>query len=737
MTKSYNSLFASTALLTGLVTFAGAVSAQQETITLPELTVHDQLASSVQRANELRHQSPNAKIVIEAEQLNQFNDQSVGDAIRRLPGVTFSGPNRSRSIKLRGLGKEYTTVLLDGRPIIDGDSSRSMEVDRIPTIFVERVEITRSPLASDDSPGAAGTINIITKRNFGPTGGAISVGGGHVENFGTAGDVSGWTGGQAGPVRYFLGAGYQRRLLEESSDTFNYSGVANTPNRATYQDQKRTFDEYTALGRFEFKASETDTFVIAPTYLRTDELRAQTDARTNAAMAFVDQRTIEERTRGRESYGSFFEWVHAYNNFVNGSVFLDVQQAKEDTLRTAVVKTYNSAGTQLTSVPQAATFNPIDLNRLAPGAKFVANWNGHVTETGAGLNRLTRSENDGGRTDGSRTYDITEDVYYAYLSDSFSLFGRDKLTAGARLEHSLTDTRNSLGQTVSHTDTNFNPSLQYRYSATTDLDLRAGVARTVRRPDLRDLTPTIRTSSGTPARPDTRGNPDASPEKIWGADVGADFYFYDRLGILSANVFARSFEDKLERRLTYGYPGQSNRWISELRNAGNGEAYGLELDGRIPLRMLGMPNLTLWGNATLVRTQLTDPETGQTRRFAEQPDIVTNVGVDYYVEAWRTTFGLNYNRVYAYSQDILQRTGTVTPANYNVRTEYNTIDRIDASIKVAVTPQWSISFSALNLTQPIFRTKQTTYTTAGVVDSMVKTDEPTHSVYYVRSNYTW
>lgn len=737
MTKNYNSLFASTALLTGLVAFAGAASAQQETVTLPELTVHDQLASSVQRANELRHQSPNAKIVIEAEQLNQFNDQSVGDAIRRLPGVTFSGPNRSRSIKLRGLGKEYTTVLLDGRPIIDGDSSRSMEVDRIPTIFVERVEITRSPLASDDSPGAAGTINIITKRNFGPTGGGISVGGGHVENFGTAGDVSGWTGGQAGPVRYFLGAGYQRRLLEESSDTFNYSGVANTPNRATYQDQKRTFDEYTALGRFEFKASETDTFVIAPTYLRTDELRAQTDARTNAAMAFVDQRTLEERTRGRESYGSFFEWVHAYNNFVNGSVFLDVQQAKEDTLRTAVVKTYNSAGTQLTSVPQAATFNPIDLNRLAPGAKFVANWNGHVTETGAGLNRLTRSENDGGRTDGSRTYDITEDVYYAYLSDSFSLFGRDKLTAGARLEHSLTDTRNSLGQTVSHTDTNFNPSLQYRYSATTDLDLRAGVARTVRRPDLRDLTPTIRTSSGTPARPDTRGNPDASPEKIWGADVGADFYFYDRLGILSANVFARSFEDKLERRLTYGYPGQSNRWISELRNAGNGEAYGLELDGRIPLRMLGMPNLTLWGNATLVRTQLTDPETGQTRRFAEQPDIVTNVGVDYYVEAWRTTFGLNYNRVYAYSQDILQRTGTVTPANYNVRTEYNTIDRIDASIKVAVTPQWSISFSALNLTQPIFRTKQTTYTTAGLVDSMVKTDEPTHSVYYVRSNYTW
>jgi iron complex outermembrane receptor protein len=78
-------------------------------------------------------------------------------------------------------------------------------------------------------------------------------------------------------VRYFIGAGYQRRLLEESNNTFNYAGVNSTPNRATYQDQKRTFDEYTALGRFEFKASETDTFTVSPTYLRTDELRAQTE----------------------------------------------------------------------------------------------------------------------------------------------------------------------------------------------------------------------------------------------------------------------------------------------------------------------------------------------------------------------------------------------------------------------------------------------------------------------------
>ncbi|WP_299807579.1 TonB-dependent receptor [Tardiphaga sp.] len=707
---------------------------------LPALVVEGALASSVQTANELRRASPNAKIIIEAEQLNQFNDQSVGDAIRRLPGVSFPRLNRSRDIKLRGLGKEYTQVLLDGRPIVDGDSSRNMEVDRIPTIFVERVEITRSPLASQDSQGSAGTINIITKRNFGPSGGAISLGAGHVENFGTAGDASGWTGGQAGPVKYFIGAGYQRRLLEESSNTYNYNSTGplpsgTAPNRATIQDQKRTFDEYTALGRFEFKANDANTFIVAPTYLKTEEKRAQSENRTNAAMTYVDRNTTETRNRLRESYGSYFEWAHTYNNFVSSRVFADVQEAREETARDSVQTTYNATGTATGTVP-GYTFNPITLTRIAPGAAVTAQLNGHTVETGTGLNRLTRGENDTGRTDGSRTYELREDVFYGYLSDSFSLLGNDKITAGVRVEHSNTATTDFSGLQTERTEIDLNPSLNYKIAVAPDVDLRAGVARTVRRPDLRDLTPTVRESSGTPGSPDTRGNPNAAPEKIWGADIGADYYFYDKLGILSANFFARSFEDKLERRLTLGYPGKPTRWISELRNAGDGHAYGLELDGRLPLRALNMPNLTLWSNATLVKTELTDPQTQQTRRFAEQPDAILNIGLDYYVESWRTTFGLNYNRAFSYSQDILQ-TGTTTTPLVNQRTEYNSLNRVDFSMKIALTPNATISFSALNLTRPMFRTRHTTFTTAGAIDSIVNYEEPSHSLYYVRTSFSW
>ncbi len=69
-------LLAGTAILTSLTSLDPAFA--QDTTQLPALQVHDELASSVQRANQLRRNAPNAIIVIEGEQLNQFNDQSVG-----------------------------------------------------------------------------------------------------------------------------------------------------------------------------------------------------------------------------------------------------------------------------------------------------------------------------------------------------------------------------------------------------------------------------------------------------------------------------------------------------------------------------------------------------------------------------------------------------------------------------------------------------------------------------------
>ncbi len=696
---------------------------------LPDLVVEgDVIGNSARAANLARAAAPNSVVVIEGEQLNQFNDMSVGDAIRRLPGVVFDGPNRSREIKLRALGKEYTQVFLDGRPLLDADSSRAMQVDRIPAILIERIEITRSPLATQDSQGVAGSVNIITKRATGPQGGAISAGIGYLEHNGSTYETSGWTGAQVGRWNYFIGGGIQRRRVEESADTLDYFAAGANP-RFIDQTQRRTFNEGAVLGNFQFNADDRNVITIAPTYFLTRELRDQGDLRFRADTGVNNRNDYEVRHRDRESIGLYSEWKYLLNPWITTRTFLDVQYGTESTTRSS----YRTAPPSVVQTNQRFRTEDHTLYRIAPGytADFVLN--GHLLQSGFGLNFQSREETNtdsSGPPAANRLYGVDESIYYAFLSDKFSPLGRgDTLTLGVRLEHSVTTLTDNLGQDTSSNMTALNPSIQYRAPLAVDTELRLGIARTLRRPNFRELTPTA-SGTGAAGDPFVVGNPNLVAEKVWGVDAGVNRYIYDKLGLIGFNVFSRHFEDKIERFLTSAGPV----WTSNIQNTGNGNMYGVELEARVPLVALDLPNLTLWGNLTAVRTELLDPATGQKRRFTDQPDVFTNIGVDYYVPQLKTTFGLNFNTVFAYDQDILLNAGGT---NQRQVSEFTTFNRLDFSMKTTIRPNWTVSFAALNLLGETDRRHVTTYDATNAAVAEVRTYEATYRAYQLRTTVQW
>ncbi|MEO6897868.1 MAG: Plug domain-containing protein, partial [Caldimonas sp.] len=60
-----------------------------------------------------RRQSTAAKIIIGRDEIDRFGDSTLGDVLKRLPGVTIQGrPGRGGAIRLRGLGNGYTQILL-------------------------------------------------------------------------------------------------------------------------------------------------------------------------------------------------------------------------------------------------------------------------------------------------------------------------------------------------------------------------------------------------------------------------------------------------------------------------------------------------------------------------------------------------------------------------------------------------------------------------------------------------
>ncbi|MGH8797280.1 MAG: TonB-dependent receptor plug domain-containing protein, partial [Caldimonas sp.] len=124
----------------------------------------DKVEITGRRPNDIeeRRESTAAKIVIGRDEIERFGDSTLGDVLKRLPGITIQGrPGRGGAIRMRGLGAGYTQILLDGERVPPGFSLDLLEPEQ-----VERIEIYRAPTAETGARAIAGTINIVTRGGY-------------------------------------------------------------------------------------------------------------------------------------------------------------------------------------------------------------------------------------------------------------------------------------------------------------------------------------------------------------------------------------------------------------------------------------------------------------------------------------------------------------------------------------------------------------------------------------------
>jgi iron complex outermembrane receptor protein len=169
-----------------------------------------------------RQRSTAAKIVIGREEIDKFGDATLGEVLRRLPGVTTPGaPGRGGPPRLRGLGGGYTQILIDGQRIPPGFSVESLTPEQI-----ERIEILRAPTAETGARAIAGTINIITREGFRIRLNDLRVGLG-TEGGEPRGGINWSHNDTRGPLTYTLGANFfQFRQKDENTTTTTVERVA-------------------------------------------------------------------------------------------------------------------------------------------------------------------------------------------------------------------------------------------------------------------------------------------------------------------------------------------------------------------------------------------------------------------------------------------------------------------------------------------------------------------------------
>ena len=152
------------------VTPAAAASAPAAAATTPADVPNAAGAKTPQRVEIIGSSDPNAerrrstasKIIIGRDEIERMGDSTLGEVLKRLPGVTSGGPpGRGGPPRMRGMGGGYTAILIDGQRMPPGFSLDSIAPEQI-----ERIEILRTPTAEMTARGVAGIINVVMREDF-------------------------------------------------------------------------------------------------------------------------------------------------------------------------------------------------------------------------------------------------------------------------------------------------------------------------------------------------------------------------------------------------------------------------------------------------------------------------------------------------------------------------------------------------------------------------------------------
>jgi TonB-dependent receptor len=151
-------------------------------------------------------------------------------------------------------------------------------------------------------------------------------------------------------------------------------------------------------------------------------------------------------------------------------------------------------------------------------------------------------------------YAVDEDIYSAYLLGRYQA-GPLRLIGGVRMERTeniitgntasidedaeqLLVSRNQLRR--SYTD--WLPSAVARFEATDDIVLRAGVFKSLVRPQIGQLAPRFAIERDGEDGEGTFGNPDLKPYRAWNFDAGAEWYFA-KSSVLQVGAFYKDIKD--------------------------------------------------------------------------------------------------------------------------------------------------------------------------------------------------
>ncbi len=117
------------------------------------------------RALSTQMHNPNITNVVAADQVGRFPDANIGDALKRIPGLSVEyDQGEARFGLVRGTEARLNSVMLNGDriPSAEGET-RAVQLDLIPSDMISVVEVNKAVTPDMDADAIGGAINLVTR----------------------------------------------------------------------------------------------------------------------------------------------------------------------------------------------------------------------------------------------------------------------------------------------------------------------------------------------------------------------------------------------------------------------------------------------------------------------------------------------------------------------------------------------------------------------------------------------
>ena len=500
------------------------------------------------------------KKVVNVSQVISAVGGTAVDVLENTPSVQV---DIEGNVSLRG--SSNFTVLIDGRPSV---LSGSDALRQIPASALENIEIITNPSAKYEPDGTAGIINLVMKKNaMNGVNGIVNASVGTGDKY--RGDFT--LNYRTEKANYFIVADYR--------DETNYGNIF----RSTETFRGDTTEYLNINGNRDFVRSGFNVKAGVDLYLGKNTTLTlagetgnslseqngggKTENYTNPASFAIYSVNEEISARENDFYSLNANFQHKFNDKghrIEASAFYSGEEGTDDELEGEILADamFNKTSEYLSRVSSMETeeenefrFKLDYTNPFSENGRFEAGLQSRLeseieTMDFSDFNTATNSWeiND----DFSSSTDFRRDIHAVY-STFANKTGKLEYMAGLRGELTLREIMNTKATKASSLNRiDVFPTAHFSYPVHETTELMASYSRRINRPSGRDLDPMPTYYNRYTLR---FGNPDLKPEYTNSFEIGALKRFGNQRSYLSADVFRRITNNKIDRTETLGNDG--------------------------------------------------------------------------------------------------------------------------------------------------------------------------------------